>query len=193
MNKRLTAIFILIVVLTMMVATIMIGCGNEAEQLPSTTGSADNSGSQNTEATDISTGTVDTTAADGEVQTDKPLPPGVEVSMGVVDGAGSTDLEDDPERPTASQTTETTKPVQTTKPTQPWEQTPEEILGKDFDIDELDWATYHSMSPEKQKAVIALFSTPEDFAKWHKAALAQYKAEHPDVEIGEDGFVDLNP
>lgn len=192
MNKRFTIAIVFMMALTLSVAALMIGCNNEKDK---PTGEPGNTHTFDIQTTDGTTNTDDTdeTTDDEQLQTDATLPAGVDVSMGVVEGAGSTDLEDDPKRPTASQITETTKPVQTTKPTQPPEQTPEEILGKDFDIDELDWETYHGMRPEKQKAVIALFSTPEDFVKWHKAALAQYKAEHPDVEIGEDGFVDLNP
>lgn len=107
------------------------------------------------------------------------LPPGVDVSLGVVEGEESGDIDEDFEDvPSVEQPTE--------KPADPTEQ-PEgdSVVDGDFDITTLTYEMYMAMSGEDQKKVIDMFSTPEDFVKWFKAVEAQYKAEHPDIEIGD--------
>lgn len=65
----------------------------------------------------------------------------------------------------------------------------EDPLNEEFDITTLTYEAYEAMNGEQQQAVIDAFSTPEHFVRWYKAAEAAYKAEHPDIEIG-DGVID---
>ncbi len=219
MNKKMICTLCAMATLTAAVGALMIGCGSETDKpagsFASTQGSdtqtTDNS--MNTSATDWTgdttvqdpmleeTGNIDvadpsdpTVGTGSEPVIEVPLPPGVDVSVGVVEGAGSTDLDDTPGLSGSVSTdnpkpTESAKPTEATKPTQ----TGNDPLGKDFDVTLLTYEAYHAMTGEQQQAVIDLFSTPNDFVKWYKALEAQYKAEHPDVEIGSNGMVDLNP
>ena len=116
------------------------------------------------------------------------LPPEVNVSMGVVEGEESGDI-DEESGSNSSQPGE--------KPETPTEGPAEDsIVGDDFDVTTLTYETYMNMSGTDQKKIIDLFSTPEDFLKWFKAIETQYKAEHPEIEIGGDGNInagEINP
>ena len=60
-----------------------------------------------------------------------------------------------------------------------------------FDITTLTYEMYNAMSAEQQRAIIDMFGSPDDFMRWYKAVEAKYKEEHPDMEIGSDGTVNL--
>jgi hypothetical protein len=93
---------------------------------------------------------------------------------------------DDPPSATVPTTEDTTKPAPTPQGEDPFKE--------GFDIQLLSFEKYYwGMTPNQQKSVINLFATHDDFVKWYNAVRAQYKAEHPDVEIGDDGKVDLTP
>lgn len=111
---------------------------------------------------------------------DTTLPPDVEVSMGVADGSEDPGIDDD--APSAQ------TPAATAPAAQP-EEEPSQI-GDDFDLRSLTYEGYHALSGSDQKKVIAMFGTTDDFMVWYGAVEAQYKAQHPEIEIGEGGIVD---
>lgn len=74
----------------------------------------------------------------------------------------------------------TSKPESTTPP----------VADSEIDLSTLTYESYNAMTGEMQQKVIAAFADPAEFVKWYHAAEAQYKAEHPDIEIGTDGSVD---
>ena len=91
---------------------------------------------------------------------------------------------------TSNAPTQGKDPEQTTPPTE--NNTPDgDVLGPDFDITTLTYEEFMAMTGEQQRAVIDLFGSPDDFMTWFKAVEAIYKAEHPDIEIGGDGNVDV--
>ena len=63
-------------------------------------------------------------------------------------------------------------------------------LDENYDISTLTYEAYINMTGEQQQAVARAFASPEYFIMWYNAAEAQYKAEHPDVEIGNGGSID---
>lgn len=136
------------------------------------------------------------------------LPPDVDVSMGVVAGEGSSDIDEDlestaPSKPAGTTNpTQPSKPAETTDPTEPSEPAdntdptgPSSSTGstnpldENYDITTLTFEAYLGMTGEQQKAVIDAFASPEVFVSWYKAAEAKYMAEHPDIEIGSDGSI----
>lgn len=110
---------------------------------------------------------------------DTTLPPEVEASLGVEED--DTPLIDD-------DSFETQTPAATAPAAQP-EEEPSQI-GDDFDLRSLTYEGYHALSGSDQKKVIAMFGTTDDFMVWYGAVEAQYKAQHPEIEIGEGGIVD---
>lgn len=197
MNKRIIISIALVVLLVLsLVAVMMISRGTN-EKKPNGTGDQitggaedasavfDTEGTGNAPGTDGTGNTPDSTEND-EDNAEKPT-----VSMGVVDGAGSRDPDEDD----SNVSDKPTNPNNPTNPSQPVETTPQDNnpLPEDFDIDSLTYEGYERMTGAQQKAVIDLFATPEDFVKWHNAMAAQYKAEHPEAEIGPDGKVELLP
>ena len=125
---------------------------------------------------------------------------GSEVSMGVEKGEENTPEEEEDDEPsnpsnptTPTNPTETTAPEQeTTPPTQ--DSKPEEngqtMLPNGLDIRDITYEMYMAMSGEEQQAVINMFGSTEDFMVWFNAVKAIYEAQHPDIEIGNDGTVD---
>lgn len=191
MNKKMMAI-IAAVIVVILVAVLIAVKPNDAEsgRLPSATetivetmgnvmSTTPTYGNDATEPT-----VAETKASDAEtnVQPEEgTLPPNVDVSMGVVEGEESGDIDEE-------SGTDSTQPTE--KPEIPTENPAEDsIVGDDFDVTTLTYEQYMAMSGADQKKIIDLFSTPEDFLKWFKAVEAQYKAEHPDIEIGGDGNI----
>lgn len=233
MNKKLLISYGLIVAMTLLAAVLMIGCGTEINLPEGTTGSLNASSTQTIGSSDHSENsntedtfdTPDTDEISGSFNptgnvTDSTKPVEPTIFVGVVDGAGSRDPDEDdsvvPNNPTSSSVpknpstptnanaptspsepvdaTESTESEETTKPVTTPAATPQKDnpLGEGFDIDQLTFEEYEwGMTAEQQKAVIDLFSTPNDFVKWYNAMAAQYKAEHPEIEIGQGGNVDL--
>lgn len=194
MNRKLTFLLALIGIMSLSVAAFMIGCGSDTKQPISDTGDTGDTGSLAITTTDAAgdMSDVDETGASENVdnETKNTLPNGVEVSVGVVEGAGAENLDDEPQgTPGTPEISGTQTP--STENTEP-ELTDEELLGPDFDISELTYEQYEAMDSRKQRAVINQFSTGEDFAKWYNAAYAIYKAEHPEIEVGNGGNVDMS-
>lgn len=210
MNKRLMIPFTLVAVLTLLLAAVMIGCRAEknppdgtslnasAVQTGDSAGVLDPDNTYDISGTDVTGENADPTEKDsGTEATEEPT-----ISMGAVDGEGSVDLDDEPIAPNnpstpTKPTTPNTPTIPNPPPVAPTE--PEETQGQnkptdpEIDVEALTYETFWALSEEKQRAVINAFSTPKDFTKWYKAMAAQYKAEHPDVEIGDGGIVDLLP
>ena len=122
------------------------------------------------------------TTPDAEEETQPATIPPENVQMGVEEDPDlNPDIEDTPDQPT-----------QPTQPN-PGTETPavqEEGLPEDFDITTLTYESYNAMNGTQQRQAIAMFASPEEFMKWYKAVEAQYLAEHPEIEIGEDGTID---
>lgn len=188
MNKKLSMSYILIAALTLCVAALMLGCRGKSDQPDGTGQGTQASNSQTTdgtsgesitdEADDLTTN--ETTINSDEPEIDIPISPSI--FIGTVEGEGAEDLDDEPDDPVPTQ------PDKPATPTQGNQNSDEEI-----DVAELTYETFWQLDGDQQKTVIDMFSTYDDFLKWYKAILAQYKAEHPDVEIGNDGIVDLSP
>ena len=54
-----------------------------------------------------------------------------------------------------------------------------------------DYEKYNAMTGAEQMEFINSFASIEDFFAWLHKAEAEYEAAHPDIEIGDDGVVDL--
>lgn len=104
------------------------------------------------------------------------------VNMGVAegDGAGGDIIIDDSNPPVQTQPT---------KPTESEKENESVILT--VPLTEITFEMYNAMSGAEQKAVIDSFGSMEDFVVWFNYVKDQYEAEHPDIEIGSDGKVDL--
>ena len=63
-------------------------------------------------------------------------------------------------------------------------------LHPDFNITLLTYEAYTAMDADRQRAVVEAFSSPEVFIAWYNAVKARYEAEHPNIELGEDGIID---
>lgn len=127
---------------------------------------------------------------------DETLPSDVDVSMGVEKDA-ETGVLDDGDFDTSggsaqSQKPVETKPKETTPPASSSTGSSTNPLSDNYDITSLTYEGYMAMTGEQQQAVIDWFASPDVFVRWFNAVEAQYKAEHPDIEIGADGVVDLS-
>lgn len=111
-------------------------------------------------------------------ETQQSAPLDAEVSAGVVNGEGSSDLEGD-----SQDTTVTSKPTEGTSNGEP-DDDGSQVDG-DFDLAALTYEGYNAMSGEDQRKVIAMFGSTDDFIRWYKVMEAKYMAEHPDIEIGD--------
>ncbi len=90
---------------------------------------------------------------------------------------------------TTQSTTENTQ-EETTQTTEE-AQDPTQETGSEA-VPAMDYQRYNSLPGEEQMAFINSFPSIEDFFVWYNSAKAQYEAEHPDIEIGGDGNVDLS-
>ena len=121
----------------------------------------------------------DPTEAPTEAPVEETLPGDVDVSLGVVPGEETPDLDED--GPSNSGTTQ-----------QPSTQQPSGgSSGGDAPvITEVTYETYIGMSGDQQQAFIDQFASVEEFVKWYNASKEKYEAEHPDIEIGGDTVID---
>lgn len=105
--------------------------------------------------------------------------PGVEASLGVVEGDAVSDLDENdlPNNPA-------------TAPPAP-AQEPQE-LPQSFDITAMTYESYNAMSGSQQQEVINQFASPEEFMKWYNAVKELYETENPGIEIGGDGVIDMS-
>lgn len=73
---------------------------------------------------------------------------------------------------------DTRQPDQTTK------QDPTPVL--------LTWEAYYALSAREKDDYYYSFKSPKEFHEWADQAQEQFKIDHPDIEIGPDGIIDLN-
>jgi len=75
---------------------------------------------------------------------------------------------------------------------------PAEDAGNDepvvitMDIYDITYDMYNAMSAAEQQAVMELFGSTEDFMVWLNYVKAEYEADHPAIEVGPGGVVDLS-
>jgi predicted small lipoprotein YifL len=103
------------------------------------------------------------------------------VSVGAVEGSGTTEADDADEFVPASPQVNT--PVEGDSNDEP--------VTINMDIYDITYDMYLAMSAAEQQAVIALFGSTEDFMVWLNYVKAEYEAEHPAIEVGPGGVVDL--
>lgn len=190
MNRKMISLLMAVLVFA---GALLYGCGKKNET-PETEASA-----AETELTIPATtaeisgylpeGQTEVTEGEGQESTAATMPtiPSENVQMGVVEGENDVDLDEDFEDEPAQ-----TQPTQPKETVPPATQAPEsDVLGDDFDFSTLTYESYNAMTGEQQKAVIDMFASPEEFMRWYKRAEEKYKEEHPDIEIGGDGNVNL--
>lgn len=122
------------------------------------------------------------TTPDGKVDTEKYLDQNANVGVG--EGGGTQDLEGGSGSAPAPVPQETTPAVEDSDNNK-------EPVTLDIDIYAITYDVYMAMSAEEQKAVMEFFGSTEDFMNWLNFIKEQYAAEHPNIEIGPDGSVNL--
>ena len=98
-----------------------------------------------------------------------------EVQMGVEEGKIDEEGEDEPST--------TPKPIATAKPYVP---------SGDITPGSLKWEEFYALSSEAKDAYLHSFDNYDDFFNWMIAAQAQFKIDHPDIEIAPNGSIDLS-
>ena len=63
---------------------------------------------------------------------------------------------------------------------------------KDPAVEKLDYESFQKLSPADQQAYMEKFDNVEAFFVWYNEAKEAYEKEHPSIEIGGDGKVDLD-
>lgn len=181
--KRLKIIAALLVILSL--AFLCVACGNKPV-VPA--GEDGNSGTtQQDAATDDKTSAEDKTSPDnvtpteGGVVTDGPL----EITGGVEEST----FEDD--NTSSDKKTTNNKPADT-KPDSKPDTEPDTKPDTPDASQNLKWEEYYALSPEQRDAYFDSFGDYKEFQKWMKKAQEQFKTEHPDIEIGPDGSIDLS-
>lgn len=196
MNRRL---FTLLLAMLVFLCAALYGCGKKNEETQPTEVS--------TQATAAEASVPESTADisgyqwDGQTEATQPketeapsaetaatIPP-ENVQLGVVEGENDANLDEDFEDVPVQTQPAATQPAATQPAaTQPAEA---ETLPDDFDFSTLTYESYNAMSGAQQKAVIDMFASPEEFMRWYQRAEEKYREEHPDIEIGSDGNVNL--
>ena len=116
----------------------------------------------------------------------------VSVTIGVAEGDSV--LEEDEDEPEPTQTGE--QPTSAEEPTDPQE--PEQ--GGETPSDPpvtperttLKYEEFYALSPEEKDAYLNSFGDYNAFFNWYVAAQEQFTKEHPDIEIGPGGTIDLS-
>ena len=173
--KRLKVMAALLAILSL--AFLCVACGNKPVDSAGEDGKTD--AAQQDTATDDKTSVEDKTTPDNVTPTeagtatDGPL----EITGGVVDSAN---VDDDISWVEPDNKSDT-------KPNKPSGSTDTPDASKD-----LKWEEYYALSPEQRDAYIDSFGDDEKFYNWMKKAQAEFKTDHPDIEIGADGSIDLS-
>ena len=97
-----------------------------------------------------------------------------EVQMGVEEGR----IDEEEDEPST-----TSKPIATAKPSTP---------SGDITPGSLKWEEFYALSSEAKDAYLHSFKDYDAFYEWMIAAQAQFKIDHPDIEIGPNGSIDLS-
>lgn len=172
--KRLKVMAALLAILSL--AFLCVACGNKPV---APAGEAGNSGTtQQDAATDDKTSAEDKTSPDnvtpteGGVVTDGPL----EIAGGVT------------ERPAVDDTSTDTNPADN-KPSDTKPAPPSDTPNASQD---LKWEEFYALTPEQRDAYFDSFSDYKAFYDWMVKAQERFKTEHPTIEIGADGSIDLS-
>ena len=64
--------------------------------------------------------------------------------------------------------------------------------GEEAPTGPLSWSEYQALSGPEKDAYYESFADPMDFVKWMLKAQELFKQEHPDIEIGPGGTIDLS-
>lgn len=179
--KRLKVMAALLVILSLVF--LCVACGNKTVDSAGEDGTPD--ATQQDTATDDKTSADDKTSTGGKTQKENttPVEGGVvtegplEITGGVIDSPfedGNTSADD---KPTDNKPADTKPDTKTDTP--------------DASQD-LKWEEYYALTPEQQDAYFDSFSDYKEFQKWMKKAQEQFKEEHPTIEIGPDGSIDLS-
>lgn len=173
--KRLKVMAALLVILSL--AFLCAACGNKPVDSAGEDGTPD---ARQDTTTDDKTSAEDKTTPDnvtpteGGVVTDGPLT----ITGGVVDG---TDVGDD--IPLVGPDDNKSD----TKPNKPSSNTDTPDASQD-----LKWEEFYALAPEQKDAYLKSFGDYEKFYDWMVKAQAEFKTDHPDIEIGADGTIDLS-
>lgn len=97
-----------------------------------------------------------------------------EVQMGVEEGR----IDEGEEEPSG-----TPKPVATAKPYVP---------SGEITPGSLKWEEFYALSSEAKDAYLHSFDSYDSFFNWMVEAQAQFKVDHPDIEIAPNGSIDLS-
>lgn len=101
-------------------------------------------------------------------------------SIGVAPGGATNDIDEGGSN---------TPPQVITPPAE--EDTSDEPVELTVAISDITYDMYLAMSAGEQEAVIKSFGSMDDFMVWLNYIKAQYEADHPNIEIGPGGSVDL--
>lgn len=187
--KRLKIMAALLVILSL--AFLCVACGNKTVEPAGEDGNPDTT--QQDTATDDKTSADDKTSTGGKKQKENTTP----VEGGVVTDGPLTitgGVEEDPfgddNWPTDDKPTDN-KPADT-KPDSKPDTEPDTKPDTPDASQDLKWEEYYALTPEQQDAYFDSFSDYKEFQKWMKKAQEQFKEEHPTIEIGADGSIDLS-
>lgn len=178
--KRLKVLAALLVILSL--AFLCVACGNKPVDSAGEDGKTD--AAQQDTATDDKTSVEDKTTPDNVT----PAEAGT-ATDGPMEIAGGVE-----ERPTTDgDTSSNTKPADSKTDTKPDIKPDTKTDTKTPDASQdLKWEEYYALSPEQRDAYFESFGDYKEFQKWMTKAREQFKTDHPDIEIGADGSIDLS-
>lgn len=103
------------------------------------------------------------------------------VTVGVAESDGDRE-EEDVDGPAASQSSSSSSAPQPTATPVPMPEDPEKC----------SYELFCALSPEQKDEFLNSFESYDAFYEWLIAAQEEYKTQHPDVEIGPGGVIDLS-
>ena len=177
--KRLKITAALLVILSL--AFLCVACGNKPVTPTGEDGTHD-SARQDT-ITDDKTSAEDKTSPDNVTPTE-----GGVVTDGPLEIAGGVEKSpfEDGNAPTDNKPADN-KPADTKPDTKP--DTPTDTPDASQD---LKWEEFYALTPEQRDAYFDSFSDYKEFYNWMVKAQERFKTEHPTIEIGADGTIDLS-
>lgn len=184
--KRLKVMAALLVILSL--AFLCVACGNKPVD---SAGEDGNPSTAQQDTTDDKTSADDKTSTGGKTQKENTTP----VEGGVVTD-GPLTITGGVEKSTFEEDNNSanTKPADSKPDTEP--DTKPDNPNTEPDTpnasQDLKWEEYYVLSPEQRDAYFDSFSDYKEFQKWMTKAQEQFRTEHPDIEIGADGTIDLS-
>lgn len=186
--KRLKVMAALLVILSL--AFLCVACGNKPVD---SAGEDGNPSTAQQDTTDDKTSADDKTSTGGKTQKENTTPvEGGVVTDGpltITGGVEKSTFEDD--NTSSDKKTTNNKPADT-KPDSKPDTEPDTKPDTPDASQNLKWEEYYVLSPEQRDAYFDSFSDYKEFQKWMTKAQEQFRTEHPDIEIGADGTIDLS-